>query len=123
MEQLQKKTRLHIMLLAFEVAGRVDTAAEAFALIARIMDRVEDDFGPPKYLDDLNTVENPERIHPPSPIYMGKTGVVGLSMYRHRAHNTYIQDNGAFLIETKRQEVKLDKPGGDGRRVIRPAPR
>jgi hypothetical protein len=66
---------------------------------------------------------NDGRMYPPRAdnrrTIPGRTDVL---RYRNRGHNTLIGDNGAIQIQAvETNEIVLDKPGADGRAIVRGA--
>jgi hypothetical protein len=118
---LDKEQRLAEFLKRLELASPASSHDEAFDLLEKTLNAVEDEFSgvpadPDKYLED-------GRLYPPQKD--SKRFVPGrpdLVRYRSRGHNTWIGMNGAIRIEDipsghVEPSCCLDKPGADGKTV------
>jgi hypothetical protein len=100
-------------------APAASSQAEAFELIAVVLNAVEDEHsGAPFNPNSAVSRVSDGRMYPPQPdsivLVADRPGVVRA---RHRRHVTYVRDNGAIQILLN-GKVVLDKPGNDGRCVF-----
>lgn len=93
------------------------THDEAFEMLSKILNTVEDEcsgvaFDPQKHRSD-------GRLYPPqSDNKHTVPGQADVVRYRSRKHYTWISANGAIRIEPiDGSEVRVDKPGADGKTV------
>ncbi|WP_338847004.1 hypothetical protein V8J88_24970 [Massilia sp. W12] len=114
MASMTKKERLALFLSRLDAAAPVKTEAAGLALIASILNQVEDactqiPYNPEAWADD-------GRMYPPQQdnrrTYTDKVG-----RYRSRSHHTFIACYGAIRIESLGKQVLFDKPGADGKMV------
>ena len=113
---LSKRRRLQLFFERLSGAPPADSADEALASLATILNEVEDkhsgrEYNPDAWADDGRMYpprEDNRRNVPDRP---------SLRRYRSAEHNTFIGLNGSIRIEDPRRNVLLDKPGRDGRRT------
>lgn len=108
-----KRERLDLFFERLSAADPAADAEEAFLLISRILNEVEDEysgvtFDPENWKDD-------GRLYPPlkdnaRPV----NGRPDLTRYRSRGHNTFIRENGAIGIRALGGELIFEKAGKDG---------
>lgn len=112
-----KRDRLVLIYERLSVAEHAGSDEEAFDLLSRIIDSIEDEF---------TTIPNvPEdyqfdgRIYPPQRDNRRiAPGHAKVTRYRTVAHNVFVGSNGALEIQVaKSGTVEFEKPGRDGRRV------
>ena len=114
--RLSKAERFHEFLSRLEKSKPASSHDEAFKLLSDTLNQVEDEF--------TNIPFQPEhwqtdgRMYPPEDDNAreveGRSDVI---RYRHKAHNTFIRDNGAIEIQDVDGEVLFEKCGSDGRGV------
>ena len=110
---LEKRERLKIFLERLKAHAPARTAEEAFNLVARILNEVEDEFTTIPF--DPTQWRNDGRMYPPMPDSARDVdGRPDITRYRSAKHNTCIGANGAIQIRTLDGVVLLDKPGQDG---------
>ena len=111
-----KAERLAIFRERLEKAPAARSAEEAYGLVARILNEVEDEFSGARF--DPTQWKTDGRMYPP--YEDNRHAVVGhpnIIRYRSIAHNTFIGSNGAIEISTIRGEILVRKPGEDGRDI------
>ena len=84
---------------------------DAYALICRTMDAVEDEMtsipnNPATWMTD-------GRMYPPQMDSLRKTGQPDVKRFVNRGHNTLIGDNGAITIQLQTGKVDFAKAGAD----------
>ena len=113
---LEKHERFAIFVERLCVASPVNSAEEALALLANILNGVEEEFTTIPF--NPEGWSNDGRMYAPMPDSARDVrGRTDLTRYRSRAHNTFIQANGAIRIESVHGDVVLEKPGSDGNEV------
>jgi hypothetical protein len=113
MGKMEKRERLDLFFERLSAADQAADDVEAFLLISRILNEVEDEysgvpFDPENWKDD-------GRLYPPlkdnaRPV----NGRPDLTRYRSRNHNTFIRENGAIAIRALGGDVIFEKAGKDG---------
>lgn len=92
------------------------SAEEAYALVAEILNQVEDELSGVPF--DPSSWKTDGRLYPPQEdnrhLVLGHPLV---NRYRSVAHNLFIGSNGAIEIQTVRGDVLLQKAGADGRHI------
>jgi hypothetical protein len=113
---ITKAQRLIEFLRRLRWAAPAANAEEAFELVARILNAVEDEFSGTPF--DPQAWQTDGRLYPPQ---IDSRRVVpdrpDVTRYRSRSHNTFIAANGAIEIQTIDRVVLLSKPGADGESV------
>lgn len=112
-----KSYRLQVFISRLKAASPVATKTEAFALIAAVLDRVEDELS--------GIVANPAnwrtdgRMYPPQEDNArDSVAPPGITIYRNRHHRTLLWKSGGFaIVEVRTGDVVVVKPGTDGMRV------
>lgn len=105
-----------------EFVNRLDKAPNArshdaaFDLLTSTLNEVEDEFTDIPYRPEYWQTDG--RMYPPEEdsarAVEGRPDVV---RYRHKGHNTFIRDNGAIVVREITGQVRVEKPGADGRGV------
>ncbi len=114
--RLSKPERFQEFLDRLRKSSPASSHDEAFSLLSDTLNQVEDEF--------TNIPFQPEhwqtdgRMYPPEEDNArdveGRSDVI---RYRHKAHNTFIRDNGAIKIQDVDGKVLFEKLGSDGRGV------
>jgi len=110
---ITKGQRLVEFLRRLRWAAPASDAEEAFELIARILNAVEDEFSGTPF--DPSAWKTDGRLYPPQ--FDSQRVVPGrqdVTRYRSRSHNTFIAANGAIEIQTIDGFVLLSKTGANG---------
>ena len=113
---ITKAQRLVEFVRRLRWATPASKAEDAFELIARTLNAVEDEFSGTPF--DLDAWQTDGRLYPPQ--IDSRRAVPGRSdvtRYRSRSHNTFIAENGAIEIQTIDGVVLLSKAGADGESV------
>ena len=113
---ITKAQRLAEFLRRLQRATPASNAEEAFALVARTLNDVEDEFsGTPFHPSAWQT---DGRLYPPQIDSRREVPARSdVTRYRSRSHNTFIAENGAIEIQTIEGVVLLSKVGADGESV------
>ncbi|MEA2329088.1 MAG: hypothetical protein QOE68_4047 [Thermoanaerobaculia bacterium] len=110
---IPKAQRLIEFLRRLRWAAPASNAVEAFELVARTLNTVEDKFSGTPF--EPSAWQTDGRLYPPQldsrRVVPGRPGV---TRYRSRSHNTFIAENGAIEIQTIEGVVLLSKVGADG---------
>lgn len=111
---MDKKTRLKAFLARLAKAAPASSESSGLALIAQTLNQTEDKltdipYNPEAWSDD-------GRMYPPQQDSR-RTHNAAIARYRSRGHNTFIANNGAIRIEAENQQILLDKPGSNGKKV------
>ena len=114
---MTKRDRLILIYERLSGAEHASSGEEAFDLLSRIVDSIEDEF-----TEIPNVPENYQsdgRIYPPQRDNRRvATGHANVIRYRTVAHNVFVGSNGALEIQVaKSGTAEFEKPGRDGRRV------
>jgi hypothetical protein len=113
---ITKAQRLAEFLRRLRWAAPASNAEEAFELIARTLNAVEDELSGIPY--DPFAWQTDGRLYPPQidsqRVIPGREDV---TRYRSRSHNTFIRKNGAIEIQALDGSVLLSKVGLDGESV------
>jgi hypothetical protein len=113
---LSKSERFREFLNRLQKSTPANSHDEAFRLLSDTLNQVEDEltdipFQPEQWQTD-------GRMYPPEEDNAreleGRSDVI---RYRHKAHNTFIRDNGAIEIRDVSGELLFEKSGSDGRSV------
>jgi hypothetical protein len=113
---ITKAMRLAEFLRRLRWAAPASDAQEAFELVARTLNAVEDEFSGTPF--DPSVWQTDGRLYPPqADNQRAVPGRHGVTRYRSRSHNTFIAENGAIEIQTVEGVVLLSKPGADGETV------
>jgi len=113
---ITKAQRLVEFLRRLKWAAPASDAEEAFELIARTLNSVEDEFSGTPF--DPSAWQTDGRLYPPQ--IDSRRDVPDrpdVTRYRSRSHNTFIAANGAIEIQTIDGVVLLAKPGADGENI------
>ena len=113
---LSKGKRLRFFFERLTGAPPANSADEALALLAKILNEVEDEHSGVEYNPDAWADDG--RMYPPKED--NRRSVVdrpSLRRYRNAKHNTFFGLNGSIRIEDLNGNVLLDKPGRDGRKT------
>ena len=103
-----------MFLQRLEAAPPAKSADEAFDLLARTLNAVEDEFSGVPYRPEHWRTDG--RMYPPHEESRVKCPErPSLRKYRSKGHYDFIGRNGSIRVETLDAEVLLDKPGQDGR--------
>jgi len=121
---LSKSARLKIVLQRLHTAEATATHDAAFALIAEILNDVEDEHsGIPA---NPSNWRSDGRMYPPqADNARSSPDLPGVMVYRNRGHRTLVAANGAFtIIDVQTDEVLIEKLGLDrqGLPPANPAP-
>ncbi len=109
-----KSHRLQVFISRLKAAPPVSTKTEALALIATVLDEVEDELS--------GIVANPAnwrsdgRMYPPQDDN-ARASVTppGITVYRSRHHRTLLWESGGFaIVQVGTGDVVVVKPGTDG---------
>src|SRR6266699_104053 len=106
---VEKSIRLAEFYRRLTAAPNASSHDEAFLLIDRTMNQVEDEmsgipFDPARSFND-------GRLYPPSPEFERESKDPGVRCYAQRRHRTYIGSNGAIEIRSHLDEVIFSKTG------------
>jgi hypothetical protein len=113
---ITKAQRLVEFLRRLRWAAPASNAREAFELVARILNAVEDEFSGTPF--DPSSWQTDGRLYPPQADSRRVVpGRLDVTRYRSRSHNTFIAENGAIEIQTIDGLVLLSKAGADGESV------
>ena len=113
---LGKLERLEIFLTRLQVCSPAGSAAEAFALIATILNETENELtkipaDPPMWKTD-------GRLYPPQADSARKVpGRPDVTRYVSLKHTIWIGANGAIRVAARDGRLQLKKAGCDGRQV------
>lgn len=111
---LSKSKRLQKFLERLQAAPAAKSADEAFGLLARTLNEVEDEFSKVPNRPELWKTDG--RMYPPQEDARLKSPErPSLRKYRSKSHLDFIGANGSIRIETLDAELLLDKRGQDGR--------
>jgi len=121
---LSKSARLKLVLQQLHIARATATHDAAFALIAEILNAVEDEHsGIPA---NPSNWRSDGRMYPPqADNARSSLDLPGVIVYRSRGHRTLIAANGAFtIVDVQTDEVLIEKLGLDGQGLppTNPAP-
>jgi len=113
---VSKPDRFREFLRRLKQAPCVGSHDEAFDLLCRTLNKVEDELTDIPFQPD--NWETDGRMYPPKDDNARDvSGRIDVIRYRHKAHSTFIRDNGAIEIQTVEGAVLFEKPGSDGRGV------
>lgn len=89
---------------------------EAFKLLNDTLNQVEDELTDIPFQPDMWQTDG--RMYPPQEDNAREVEDRGdVIRYRHKAHNTFIRDNGAIEIRDANEKLLFEKAGADGRKV------
>ena len=113
---LSRAKRFQIFLERLEAAPPASSDDEAFALLAKILNAVEDKFSGVPYRPE--NWQSDKRLYPPREDRRVRCPErPSLRKYRSVAHFSFFGTNGSIRIEAFEGEIVIDKPGRDGRRT------
>jgi hypothetical protein len=113
---ITKAQRLAEFLGRLRWAAPASDAQEAFELVARTLNAVEDEFSGTPF--DPSAWQTDGRLYAPqADSRRAVSGRHDVTRYRSRSHNTFIAENGAIEIQTIDGVVLISKPGADGENV------
>jgi hypothetical protein len=113
---LSRAKRFQIFLERLEAAPPASSDDEAFDLLAKTLNAVEDEFSGVPYRPE--NWQTDKRLYPPQEDRRVKCPErPSLRKYRSVAHFSFFETNGSIRIETFEGQVVIDKPGGDGRKT------
>ena len=118
--RFSKRERLNLVYNRLDEEEPAANHDEALALLASILNEVEDDFsGVPYHPDEPGT---DGRMYPPNARFRYKNWErTGVYCYRQVAHATFIAENGAVEIRSRVGAelggILYEKPGRDGKKV------
>jgi hypothetical protein len=99
-----------------EAAPPASSADEALALVAKILNEVEDEHSGVEYNPDA--WKDDGRMYPPKEDNCREVPErPALRRYRSAKHNSFIGLNGSIRIQDLEGKVLVDKPGHDGRKT------
>jgi hypothetical protein len=99
-----------------KAAPAANSGEEAFDLLARTLNAIEDEFSGLPYRPEAWRSDG--RMYPPQEDSRVKCPErPSLRKYRNRGHYSFIGLNGSVRIETLDGEILLDKRGMDGRKT------
>ena len=111
---LPKPDRFRQFIDRLAAAAPASSQEEAFALIAATLNAVEDEHsGVPA---NPANCQSDGRMYPPqADMARAAPGLPGVTVYRSRAHRTFIAENGAFVIkDVWTEQILVEKPGRNG---------
>ena len=112
---MDKNKRLHTFIERLNMVDKADTADEAYTILAKVLNEVEDEFTNIPYSPHLWMTDG--RLYPPQEDNRMNTSNTEVIRYRNRRHNTYFGNNGAIMIQELSGKIIVDKAGRDGRKV------
>lgn len=113
---LSKSERFREFLSRLQESPPASSHDEAFTLLSDTLNQVEDEFTDIPFQPDQWQTDG--RMYPPEEDNAREVERrADVIRYRHKAHNTFIRDNGAIEIRDVNGELLFEKPGSDGRSV------
>lgn len=113
-----KRQRLDEVYRRLTAAAPAETAVAALALLARVINTVEDELSglPYDQLASRTMVAGP-RMYPPL-ADSRKAGIIGgVERFRAYRHHILIGPNGAISIRLDSGAIVFSKPGADGEKI------
>lgn len=110
-----KQHRLAVFLERLAAAPAAGSAEEAFELIARTLNEVEDELTSIPYLPASWLTDG--RMYPPQPDSLRDDPLPEVDRYRSRGHYTRIHVSGAIRLEELSGRCLLDKPARNHHRI------
>ena len=114
---MDRKQRFALFLAALEKAPAADDRASARALLAEVLNRIEDAHSGVPY-DPANWMTD-GRMYPPQDDNKKVSTVSGAALFHTKGHHVWFGENGSIRFEVRRGpgkgRIELDKPGADGR--------
>lgn len=113
---LSKTERFREFLERLRQAPLASSHDEALKLLSDTLNQVEDELTEIPFRSDR--WQSDGRMYPPEEGHAREVeGRGDVIRYRHKAHNTFIRDNGAIEIRSIDEELLFEKSGSDGRSV------
>jgi hypothetical protein len=113
---LSKSDRFEEFLRRMDQAPSASSHDEAFKLLNDTLNQVEDELTDIPFQPDMWQTDG--RMYPPQEDNARAVEDRGdVIRYRHKAHNTFIRDNGAIEIRDANEKLLFEKAGADGRKV------
>ncbi len=113
---LSKSERFREFLNRLQKSPPASSHDEAFKLLSDTLNQVEDELSEIPFRPEQWQTDG--RMYPPEEDHAREVaGRDDLIRYRHKAHNTFIRDNGAIEIQDINGEFLFERPGADGRNV------
>lgn len=113
---LNKAERFREFLSRLQKSPLAGSHDEAFKLLSDTLNQVEDELTDIPFQPEQWQIDG--RMYPPEEDNAREVeGRGDVIRYRHKAHNTFIRDNGAIEIRGVNEELLFQKPGSDGRSV------
>lgn len=109
---ISKEERLQEFLRRLDAAPPAKDAEEAFALVVKTLNSVEDELTSIPYNPDLWMDDG--RMYPPQPDNARDDPLPEVVRYRSKGHNTRIHSTGAIRIEKVGGECLLSKSAHSG---------
>ena len=113
---LSKSERFREFLNRLQKSTPASSHDEAFKLLIDTLNQVEDEFTDIPFQPEQWQTDG--RMYPPDADSAREVdGRSDIIRYRHKAHNTFIRDNGAIEIRDVNGELLFEKSGSDGRSI------
>jgi hypothetical protein len=110
-----RSARLREFLQRLSFAEPAGDAAAALALLAELLNAVEDEMTSIPY----SPSRTDGRMYPPQPDSARTEGEAeGITRYRSAHHNTWIGEDGAIRIDEVKGPCVINKPGRSGNLIV-----